>query len=531
MEKIIKNAFAEPEPNKIVIEKPMNDEEVDNIIWRSWCRLRKMDVEGLLNYRPTGDFREDCIKRLEKWGFNRVFIPANYLNDDNFTEIIRIVKEYDSELIVNEEELLNKKLFGMKVGRYLRKILMEGIRYDKNFEKAIERQLPRLLDYTQKGYLVISNYPRDLLFPNLGNFRSCLSQDGEYRSGVISYMRSLDYLLVYFTKGDEKSRYQEMFRRVWRAYTVVGEVDESKIIAFLRTYPLQLGENEAKYYLKLIRKFFFPELSAIDFDYVYEDENDVDTEKFMVLLSSDLANHSVLSADRTYFDGYRYALLQNNKNMGEWLKAANCQFNIEKPICYTCGNFNEARDSIHCYYCWESDKEGFTCYNCGDFYEGEPYSWYDGEPLCQYCYEEFYFYCDSCQDILPNERCCIVRTPHGTIYLCSSCVEQDQDVWGCERCGEYYDSELMYIVYDKNGNEHYLCENCKDYNDIWECDYCDEYAYSDAMVDVLIDGTEYVICPLCQEHFDTDSNYNKIFDEEELMYHYISKTREEVSNG
>lgn len=181
-------------------------------------------------------------------------------------------------------------------------------------------------------------------------------------------------------------------------------------------------------------------------------------------------------------------------------------------LCIVCGE--ETSAGVYC----EDCGEGNECDECGGHYR----ELYDvrnsrGEwiQVCERCRDEYYTYCDECEEYWPNdcttevdgryycddcldeccERCDECDEWHRSdsmydayregreVRVCSDCL--DEHYYGCDCCGDLHHYDDMHRVYRANGYEDFVCNDCADNYDC--CPHCDE------LIEIKDDGT----CPSC----------------------------------
>jgi len=105
-----------------------------------------------------------------------------------------------------------------------------------------------------------------------------------------------------------------------------------------------------------------------------------------------------------------------------------------------------------------------VCYHCSEcFDEDEVTSVFD-ETVCNYCFNEFYFYCNHCDEVASVDDGNFVEDTEETV--CISCAEQYY--YFCPDCDNYY-SSLVSVDNDCQS----VCENCL--GNYFCCDNCGEY--------------------------------------------------------
>ena len=113
--------------------------------------------------------------------------------------------------------------------------------------------------------------------------------------------------------------------------------------------------------------------------------------------------------------------------------------------------------------------------------------------VCENCRDEYYTYCDECEEYWPND---CVSYIDGVDY-CDSC--RDEYCERCEECGEWHRRDNMYRAY-RNGNEVWVCEDCRE--DYCYCEKCDDLYHCDDMNTVYTPQGELMVCDDCVEDYD-----------------------------
>jgi len=103
-----------------------------------------------------------------------------------------------------------------------------------------------------------------------------------------------------------------------------------------------------------------------------------------------------------------------------------------------------------------SDK---VCEKCGLKVDGRSKK-YRETSLCEKCFNERFFVCDSCGEIMYKEDRCLSRIVPKSKKWCVDCVES------CKLCGKKFKRTDLLLYKGK-----YLCKNCKD-NRIKQCPNC-----------------------------------------------------------
>lgn len=125
--------------------------------------------------------------------------------------------------------------------------------------------------------------------------------------------------------------------------------------------------------------------------------------------------------------------------------------------------------------------------------------------VCDTCFEDNYFVCDRCGNILPIEE-----QSDDDETFCESCMAEH--VGACEDCGEIIFDDEDYFSDDN----HILCDSCAD-NYTMPCSWCGNRYHID---DISSDDCGTHLCPECQENAcSCDSCGRYVTDENIYVYH------------
>lgn len=161
-------------------------------------------------------------------------------------------------------------------------------------------------------------------------------------------------------------------------------------------------------------------------------------------------------------------------------------------LCIVCGE--ETSAGVYC----EDCDEGNECDECGGHYR----ELYDvrnsrGEwiQVCERCRDEYYTYCDECEEYWPND----CTTEVDGRYYCDDCL--DECCERCDECDEWHRSDSMYDAY-REGREVRVCSDCRDEH-YYGCDCCGDLHHYDDMHRVYrANGYEDFVCDDCADNYD-----------------------------
>lgn len=150
------------------------------------------------------------------------------------------------------------------------------------------------------------------------------------------------------------------------------------------------------------------------------------------------------------------------------------------------------------------------CADCGHVHDRDDMTEVaSGDLVCQSCLEDYYSYCEHCDEYCRNDDFTeVVVNDHGdTEYWCGSCV--DTDAFVCPECGRTFDGELGHEV----GNECY-CDNCFSENFV-ECAECGEILHIDDAYWSDADGEYY-----CRDCYRERGSIRGYHNNPDIRYHY-----------
>lgn len=164
-----------------------------------------------------------------------------------------------------------------------------------------------------------------------------------------------------------------------------------------------------------------------------------------------------------------------------------------RGLCIVCGE--ETNAGLYCEACGE---KGYECDECGGRVR-ELHSVLDSHgdwiQVCERCQDEYYTYCDECEEYWPSDS---VTEVDGR-YYCDDCLEENCE--RCEECGEWHRSDSMYDAY-REGRELRICGDCRD-EYYYGCDCCGDLHHADDMRIVhRASGYEDYVCDDCADNYD-----------------------------
>ena len=147
----------------------------------------------------------------------------------------------------------------------------------------------------------------------------------------------------------------------------------------------------------------------------------------------------------------------------------------------------------------QDDREAHSmdCENCGDHIEEDDLrTTPDDEHYCYHCFDESYFYCDSCNETQHNND-------YATNGMCTACAS-DEGYMICDGCHEWGETAMWIESEDQD-----LCEGCCE--DYYRCEGCEENHHIDNTV--TSEHDEEIRCTDCheeheKEHKETETETN-----------------------
>lgn len=351
-------------------------------------------------------------------------------------------------------------------------------------------------------FITMSNPKRDSRGATLTSCHSFNSTEYDYNNGCTGYARDETSFIV-FTVADPTDPETLNNRKTTRQ--VFAYRPGSGLLLQSRMYNTAGGVYGAAEDSKLYRDLVQREISMLE-----------DVPNLWKTYSS-IGDKADLVVAGDGFGGYQDWTYENFD--GHISIRADCDEETVDPLdvgtyglCIVCGE--ETSAGVYC----EDCGEGNECDECGGHYR----ELYDvrnsrGEwiQVCERCRDEYYTYCDECEEYWPNdcttevdgryycddcldeccERCDECDECHRSdsmydayregreVRVCSDC--RDEHYYGCDCCGDLHHYDDMHRVYRANGYEDFVCNDCADNYDC--CPHCDE------LIEIKDDGT----CPSC----------------------------------
>lgn len=127
----------------------------------------------------------------------------------------------------------------------------------------------------------------------------------------------------------------------------------------------------------------------------------------------------------------------------------------------------------------------------------------DGETICASCYDEWFYTCDDCGDIIRYDDAEVVDEGHRREKrVCSTCAE---NYYRCNDCELLYSRSNVHA--DRYGNV--ICESCYESHDWCTCERCDTIiSYDDANWD---DDRDAYLCDDCYSRVRRSRNFHDYY--------------------
>lgn len=331
-------------------------------------------------------------------------------------------------------------------------------------------------------FITMSNPKRDSRGATLTSCHSFNSTEYDYNNGCTGYARDETSFIV-FTVADPTDPETLNNRKTTRQ--VFAYRPGSGLLLQSRMYNTAGGIYGAAEDSKLYRDLVQREISALeDVPNLWKTYSSVGDKADLVVAGEGFGGYQ----DWTYenFDGHISI-------------RADCDDETVDPLdvgtyglCIVCGE--ETSAGVYC----EDCGEGNECDECGGHYR----ELYDvrnsrGEwiQVCERCLDEYYTYCDECEEYWPND----CTTEVDGRYYCDDCL--DECCERCDECDEWHRSDSMYDAY-REGREVRVCSDCRDEH-YYGCDCCGDLHHYDDMHRVYrANGYEDFVCDDCADNYD-----------------------------
>ena len=351
-------------------------------------------------------------------------------------------------------------------------------------------------------FITMSNPKRDSRGATLTSCHSFNSTEYDYNNGCAGYARDETSFIV-FTVADPTDPETLNNRKTTRQ--VFAYRPGSGLLLQSRMYNTAGGVYGAAEDSKLYRDLVQREISMLeDVPNLWKTYSSIGDKADLVVAGDGFGGYQ----DWTYkdFDGHISIRADCDEETVDPLDIGT------RGLCIVCGE--ETSDGVYC----EDCGKGYECDECGGHYRelcdvrDSRGNWIQ---VCERCRDEYYTYCDECEEYWPNE--CVTEVDGQ--YYCDDCLDEccercdecdgwhrsdsmydayregrelricgdcrDEYYYGCDCCGDLHHMDDMRIVHRANGYEDYVCDDCADNYDC--CPHCDE------LIEIKDDGT----CPNC----------------------------------
>lgn len=331
-------------------------------------------------------------------------------------------------------------------------------------------------------FITMSNPKRDSRGATLTSCHSFNSTEYDYNNGCTGYARDETSFIV-FTVADPTDPETLNNRKTTRQ--VFAYRPGSGLLLQSRMYNTAGGVYGAAEDSKLYRDLVQREISMLE-----------DVPNLWKTYSS-IGDKADLVVAGEGFGGYQDWTYENFD--GHISIRADCDEETVDPLdigtyglCVVCGE--ETSDGVYC----ENCGKGYECDECGGHYRelcdvrDSRGNWIQ---VCERCRDEYYTYCDECEEYWPND--CVTEVDGQ--YYCDDCLDEC-----CERCDEcdgWHRSDSMYDAY-REGRELRICGDCRD-EYYFGCDCCGDLHHADDMRIVhRASGYEDYVCDDCADNYD-----------------------------
>lgn len=331
-------------------------------------------------------------------------------------------------------------------------------------------------------FITMSNPKRDSRGATLTSCHSFNSTEYDYNNGCTGYARDETSFIV-FTVADPTDPETLNNRKTTRQ--VFAYRPGSGLLLQSRMYNTAGGVYGAAADSKLYRDLVQREISALeDVPNLWKTYSSIGDKADLVVAGDGFGGYQ----DWTYenFDGHISIRADCDEETVDPLDIGT------RGLCIVCGE--ETSAGVYC----EDCGEGNECDECGGHYR----ELYDvrnsrGEwiQVCERCRDEYYTYCDECEEYWPND----CTTEVDGRYYCDDCL--DECCERCDECDEWHRSDSMYDAY-REGREVRVCSDCRDEH-YYGCDCCGDLHHYDDMRRVYrANGYEDFVCDDCADNYD-----------------------------
>lgn len=418
----------------------------------------------LINKRmECSEFLPDSVKqRMEYWEY----FPYN------IADFINNLKRYAERCIsVDTASYINEIIpevhahSGEKTSRVINRMCCY-LGFDKidGYNKEFAKYADSLSPITVKRHTILSINPLDYLTMSFGNsWASCHTIDktnkrdmpnsysGAYSSGTMSYMLDPSSMVLYTIDSSYTGTEYWSQPKVNRQMFHWGE---DKLVQS-RLYP-QANDGMNSFYEPY--RHIVQEIISTIFDV----PNLWTLKKGTSNASRHIISHGTHYRDYESFNSCNISIVKGSENMGSFVVGA-------RPICVECGNHHFNPKTINCCgsggvkYCAECGEEidegsgicidgewycedcVYWCPHCESYHARATYVYGTDAYVCDYCLDEYYVYCDSCNEYHLKEDSIYVSDMNK--WFCECCYD---DIIRVCKCGKHVCKGDMYTVHGES---------------------------------------------------------------------------------
>jgi len=338
----------------------------------------------------------------------------------NFIQANGITGFYNNSVSITEAFFRNEKISfrrGTKLSKVFKSLIGDP---EYIFEESLEdirNEYSTIIGQKSiTGNLRISIHPYDYLTMSENNngWRSCHSLDGEYGSGVLSYMTDASTLVAYLYTEDNANLKRmpddiTWNSKKWRALLYISH--QRNLVVVSKHYPYQFDAIE-KEVLELL-KTVYPG------DWIIRTEPRKKIKEF--LFDSGSLHFNDILKSKQHMETTTFV-----KYIEDTISVSDPIFVGGKVMCIDCGqNEVHIQGNYHCLDCCDYSM----CDRCGELiYEHNTFVPENGEFLCESCYisimeedEDDLIDCDICRLDHSSETMRVIMEEGRCIAVCPDC--------------------------------------------------------------------------------------------------------------
>lgn len=305
---------------------------------------------------------------------------------------------------------------------------------------------------TSSQYLVVSKNPVDWLFmATHQSFTSCMSlnshYDGAFYMGIPELMVDPFKFMVFVTNGKLR-RYTtkdlefKHFRYINRSIAIYTDQNQ---LGLVRYYP-----NKTIDYIQPLKGMG---ISALFNNLNWKAWK---TNALNTIPSLSFENGGVCQS-------YRDHGVMWDSNYNRRIYYSGGSAGSDMNLCW--GDGFEEMQSIE-----DVADHRAECHSCNDHFPEDEMRWVGDDRVCDGCIDEYYRYCESCDEYKYYEDC--EYSENTGTYICDYCKEN-----GFFRCTNCEELEENYRGTEDTSGTHCLCRDCRD--NLVECEECGDTNHID----------------------------------------------------